>query len=143
MYLDAQQAYSIVQALAGPATVISTNVIDHSQDRNIGIGEPLVLVVSVAAPAVGGGTLTIVLQADTTNAFGAPVTVGTTIAIPAAQLTLGARIIIGLAADLLTARWSRVSYILATMTGISVTSWLSMEDLIQNDLYFPAGATIQ
>jgi hypothetical protein len=83
MYIDAQQQYSQAQALT--VSAVSTNAIDHSQDRNFGIGVPLAILVTVGVAAAGGGTLTIALQADTTSAFGSPGHGGTTTAIAAAH----------------------------------------------------------
>jgi hypothetical protein len=140
MYIDAQQQYSAAQALV--ATAVSTNAIDHSKDRNLGIGNPLVVVVSVGVSAAGGGTLTITLQADTTSAFGAPVTVATTTAIAAATLVAGYQLIIPVPPDLLMDRWSRLNYTMATMTGITVTAELQPANAVQNVVYYPAGVTI-
>lgn len=143
MYIDAQQQYSQAQALAGPGTVVSTNAIDHSQDRNFGIGEPMVVVITVGVAAAGGGTLTVTLQADTTSAFGAPVSVAVSPAIAAAALTLGAKYVLPVPPDLATLRWSRLSYVLATMTGITVTAELQPASMVQNEVYYPAGVTVQ
>lgn len=141
MYIDAQQQYSVAQALT--VTAVSTNSIDHSQDRNLGIGEPLVVLVTVGVAAAGGGTLTISLQTDATSAFGSPVTVATTAAIAAAALGLGAKVVIPIPPDLLMNRWSRLNYVLATMTGITVTAELTLASAIQNEWYAPAGITVQ
>lgn len=143
MYIDAQQQYSAAQAVAGPGTVVSTNAIDHSSDRNFGIGKPMAILITVGVAAAGGGTLTVTLQADTTSAFGAAVTVATTAALAAAALTAGAKIVIPVPPDLNTARWSRLSYVLATMTGITLTAELTPADAIQNEVYYPAGVTVQ
>lgn len=140
MYIDAQQQYSQSQALV--ATAVSTNAIDHSKDRNIGIGNPMCVVISVGVSAAGGGTLTITLQADTTSAFGAPVTVATTTAIAAANLTAGTQIVLGIPADLTMDRWSRLNYTMATMTSITVTAELQPANAVQNVVYYPAGTTI-
>lgn len=142
MYIDAQNEYSVAQALAGPGTVVSTNAIDHSQNRRLGIGEPLVVVVAVGVAAAGGGTLTVTLQTDTTSAFGAPVSDAVTAAIAAATLVAGYKFIIPIPADVNFTRWSRLSYVLATMTGITVTAWLTLASAVQNEIYYPAGATV-
>lgn len=142
MYIDAQQEYSVAQALAGPATVVSTNAIDHSQNRRLGIGEPLVVVVTVGVAAAGGGTLTVTLQADTTSAFGAPVSVGVTPALAAAALIAGFKFLIPIPADVNLTRWTRLSYVLATMTGITVTAFITLASAVQNEVYYPAGVAI-
>lgn len=141
MYIDAQQEYSVAQALT--VTAVSTNAIDHSQFRRLGIGEPLVVLVTVGVAAAGGGTLTIALQVDTTSAFGSPVTEATTGAIAAAALTAGAKVVLAIPADLGFTRWSRLNYTLATMTGITVTSFITLASMVQNEWYAPAGITVQ
>lgn len=141
MYIDAQQQYSVAQALV--ATAVSTNSIDHSQDRNLGIGEPLVVLVTVGVAAAGGGTLQIVLQTDTTSAFGSPVTVAASPLIAAAALGLGAKYVLAIQADFLFNRWSRINYIMATMTSITVTAELTLASMVQNEWYAPAGVTVQ
>lgn len=143
MYIDAQQQYSQAQALAGPATVVSTNAIDHSQDRNFGIGEPMVILLTVGVSAAGGGTLQITGQADTTSAFGSPVSFALSPAIAAAALTAGQKYVLPVPPDLTTLRWSRLSYVLATMTGITVTAELQPASMVQNEVYYPAGVTVQ
>ena len=54
MFLDAQNLFSDAQALT--ATAVGTNVIDLSQDRSIGNGEPMgvVFTVDVAADQTTG-----------------------------------------------------------------------------------------
>lgn len=141
MYQDAQNTYSQAQALT--VTAVSTNAIDHSSDRNMGVGEPLVVVVAVTVSAAGGGTLTVTIQADTTSAFGAPVTVATTAALAAATLVAGYKFIIPVPPDLLWARWSRLNYVMATMTGITVTAFLTLASAVQNEVYYPAGTVVQ
>lgn len=140
-YIDAQQQYSVSQALT--VTAVSTNAIDHSQFRRLGIGEPLVIVISVGVSAAGGGTLTIQLQVDTTSAFGAPVTEATTAAIAAAALTAGAKVILPVPADLGFTRWSRLNYVLVTMTGITVSADIRLASAVQNEWYPTAGITVQ
>jgi hypothetical protein len=82
MILDAQTTLSDFQAFA--ATGASTNIIDFTKARSIGVGEPLALVITldVAADATDGNeTYTAQLETDTTAAFGAPVAVGAVITI--------------------------------------------------------------
>lgn len=141
MYIDAQQQYSVAQALV--ATAVSTNAIDHSQDRNLGIGEPLVVLVTIGVAAAGGGTLAVALQTDATSAFGSPVTVATTAALAAAGLVAGAKIVLPIQADLLVNRWTRLNYTMVTMTSITVTAELTLASMVQNEWYAPAGVTVQ
>lgn len=140
-YVDAQQLYSDAQALV--ATAASTNSIDHSQDRNLGIGEPLVVVVTVDVSPAGGGTLTIALQTDDTSAFGSPATVATTAALAAASIPAGTQIVLPVPPDVLSERHTRLNYTLATMTGITVTAFLQRASMVQNAQYYAAGVTVR
>jgi Bbp16-like protein len=140
-YVDAQNLYSDAQALT--VTAVSTNVIDHGQDRNIGIGTPLGIVITVDVSAAGGGTLTVTLQADDNVAMSSPATVATTAAIAAATLVAGYQFVIPVPPDTLTERFSRLNYTLATMTGITLTAYMAPIDQIQNAPMYAAGVTVQ
>lgn len=143
MYIDAQLLLSDAQALTADAA--STNTVDLGSDRNIGIGEPLAVVVSVDVAAAGGGTLAIVLQSDDNTSFSSATTVATTGAVAAASYTAGAKFIIAVPADTLTERYIRLNYDLTTMTGITVTAFvtpLSMADTSGASVYYPKGYTI-
>jgi hypothetical protein len=132
--IDAQQTFSDAQALT--VTAVSTNIIDHGGDRNIGIGAGLGILLTVDVAAAGGGTLTIVVQSDDNAGFSSPGTVATTAAIAAAALTLGARVIIPIPPDTATERFMRLNYVLATMTGITVTA------VLQPLAYMPTGENV-
>lgn len=140
-YVDAQNLYSDAQALT--VTAVSTNLIDHGQDRNLGVGKPLGIVITVDVSAAGGGTLTISLQADDNSGFASPATVSTTTAIAAATLVAGAQIVLPVPPDTLMERFSRLNYVLATMTGITVTAYMAPIDQIQNAQQYAAGVTVQ
>lgn len=122
-YVDAQLLFSDAQALT--VTAVSTNIIDLGADRNIGIGEPMVVEIQVDVAAAGGGTLTITLQTDDNAAFGSPTTVVASAAIAAAVLVAGNVQYLPLPQDLITERFLRLNYTLATMTGITLTSFLT------------------
>ena len=143
MYVDAQQKYSDAQALT--VTAVSTNAIDHSSDRNFGIGKPMAIVIAVTVAAGGTApTMQVTLQADTTSAFGAPVTVTSTSVLTAAQMVAGAKFILPVPPDLLTARFTRLNYTMGgTTPTVTVTAWLTLADAIQNEVYYPIGVTVQ
>lgn len=143
MILDAQNTFSDSQALAGPATVVSTNVIDLSQDRDIGIGRPMSILIVVKVAAAGGGTLTITVQADDNVGFASPGIAAVSQAIAAATLVAGNKQVIPLPADKLTERFIRLSYLLTTMTGITVSAYLLPSDFIQNEGVFASAYSIQ
>lgn len=140
-YIDAQNYFSDAQALT--VTAASTNLIDHGQDRNIGIGTPLAVVVTVDVAAAGGGTLTIAVQSDDNSGFASPGTVATTAAIAAAALTAGVQLVIPIPPDTATERFTRLNYTLATMTGITLTAYLAPVDQIQIAPQYAAGVTVR
>lgn len=141
MYVDAQQLFSDAQALT--VTAVSTNILDHSQDRNLGVGTPLVVIISVDVSAAGGGTLTVAIQADDNAGFASPGTVATTAALAAATLVAGYIFAIPVPPDVLTERYMRLNYTLATMTGITLTSYLAMWLQLYAAPQYAAGVTVQ
>lgn len=72
---DRQLMMSLDQAVT--ATAASTDYIDLGAARNIGIGEELYVVFTVTTPTTSGGstTLDLVLQGDSSSAFGSAVTI--------------------------------------------------------------------
>lgn len=88
MFVDALHLFSDAQALA--ASAVSTNVIPlapiHSgNERRIGTGEPMAVLITVdVAPdeTTGDETYSAQLESDTTDAFGSATSVGGAIAIP-------------------------------------------------------------
>lgn len=124
MIIDAQQLYSDAQALT--ATAVSTNLIDHGIDRNIGIGEPLAVVVIVDVAldrTTGDETYTVTLQTDDNAAFSS----ATTVAGPVSMTTYaaGTKFVIAVPPDTVTERFTRLNYTLGgtTPTG-TVTAFL-------------------
>lgn len=140
-YVDAQNTFSDAQALT--VTAASTNIIDHGQDRNMGIGTPLAVVLTVDVSAAGGGTLTITVQSDDNSGFSSPGTVIATAALAAAALVAGAQVVIPVPADIGMERFTRLNYTLATMTGITVTAFLAPVDQIQIAPQYGAGVTVR
>ena len=139
-FLDAQNQFSDAQALTADAA--STNSIDLSQDRNVGVGEPLCVFLVVDVAAAGGGTLAIVVQADDNSSFSSAATVTTTAALAAATLTAGARVVIPIPPDALTERYMRLNYDLTTMTGITVTAQLMPLSMVPTEQVYAKGYTI-
>ena len=143
-YLDQQLVFSDSQALTGSAA--STNNIDLGQaNRNIGIGEPMavVIVVNVAA---GGTTPTLAAQVqfDSTNGFGSAVSVDSGPAWSQSQLVAGARFVIPIDADLTLNEFVRVNYVMTgTSPTVTVTSYLTAMELLQAEQVGSTGYTVQ
>lgn len=143
MIYDAQHEFSAAQSLA--STAVSTNIIDLGADREIGIGEPLSVVVVVTTALDAGNsdeTYTVTVQADDNSGFSSAATV-----VPAVSMTRGAaagtRYVIAIPADKLTERYMRLSYTVGgTTPSGAVTAFLTASSMIQNDVYFADGITI-
>jgi hypothetical protein len=146
MIIDAQLLFSDAQALTGTSAVNSTNLIDLGADRNIGVGEPLAVVITVDVAAAGTTpTLTTVVQADDNAAFSSAGTVATTAALAAAQLTAGAKIVIPLPADTLTERFIRLQYTQGgTTPTVTVTAFLQPLSMVGvgENIYYADAITI-
>jgi hypothetical protein len=109
MILDAHNQFSDSQAVTTPAD--STNVIDlGSTGQDIGVGEDLYLVVSVATALTGAAvTTTVTLITDDNAAMTSDVTVAT-LGVFAAAAAAGSRLIIKLPPSSLYERFIAVHY---------------------------------
>lgn len=140
MIIDSQLQYSAAQALT--ATAASTNVVDHSADRDIGIGEPLAVVFTVDVLLAGTSpTFQASLQVSPTN-FGSPVSIVSTQVYSA--LAAGARFVLVVPPDSTFDRYSRINYTLGgTTPTVSVTANLVPLRFVQADQYGASGFTVQ
>jgi hypothetical protein len=131
--LDAQNQYSDAQALA--ATGPSTNVVDHGTQRDLGIGEAMVVMLTVDV-ALSGTNFTFALQTDSAVGFGTattPVTSATfTVLAAAARQYLNVPPIIGIK------RYTRLQYTLTAAT-ITVTAEMIPLRNAQAENVFPTG----
>ncbi len=142
MILDAQNRYSNAQALT--ATAVSTDVIDHGSDRDLGIGEPMALMINTTvAPDAGTGDETYVatLQTATDEAFSSPVTLATiTIDRDDAVNRIYAA---GVPADTTFLRFTRVNYTLGgTTPTVTLDAHLLPQSGIENFRDYPDNVTI-
>lgn len=133
-YIDAQNLYSDAQALV--ATAVSTNLIDHGQDRNLGIGTPLAVITTIDVLAVTAGTLTIQLQTDDNVGFASPTVIATSRALATAELLAGAQFTVDVPADTLIERFTRLNYVIVTITSVTVTSFLAQKNMVQNAINY-------
>lgn len=140
-YVDAQHLFSDAQALSGTGAV-STNIIDLSQDRNIGIGSPLAVAITVDVALAGTSpTLVATLQTDDNSGFASPTTLATSPTYTA--LAAGQQVVLGVPADTASERFIRVNYTLGgTTPTTTVTAYLAPVDQIQNAPQYSAGITV-
>jgi hypothetical protein len=144
MILDAQNLFSDAQALSTTGGA-STNLIDLSSDRNIGIGEPMCVVITVDVAADDGDadeTYTAKIQTDTVENFASPTDISEAITIVRGTVA-GTRFYIPIAPDARMERYVRVYYTLGgTSPTVTLTSALIPQKLAQNEGYFPSGYTV-
>lgn len=144
--IDAAQQFSVAQSLA--ATAVSTNQIDLWEERRIGSGEPMCVVVVVTTVLDAGNadeTYTVTIQSDMDVAFGSPATVLAAYALPRGSAA-GTRFILPIPIGALTERYIRLSYTVGgTTPSGAVTAWLSpisMADTGASNTYYPDAMTI-
>lgn len=142
MNLDAQGLFSDAQALT--ATAASTNLIDFGVDGNIGIGEPMsvVLVLDVAADdTTGDETYAVALQVDDNASFSSAAQIGS------ATITrgdaAGTRYVIPVPQDETGEQYMRINYTLGgTTPTVTVTAFLTPSSGIDNYVKYADGFTI-
>lgn len=140
--LDAQNLYSDAQAVT--TTAASTNVIDHGIDGNLGVGEPMVVVISLdvaADDADGDETYVAALQADSVVGFGSAVEVGS-VTITRGDAA-GTRYFIPVPPSETMDRFSRLNFTHGgTSPSATYTARLVPQSFVQNDKYYASGFTV-
>ncbi len=110
MILDAHNLFSDAQAIT--ATAASTNLIDLSSIRDIGVGRELYLIVIVDVAFTDAGsdsTIAVTIETDSTAAFGSAATIQT-IGTFAALAAIGTRLVARLAPDASWEQFIRLKY---------------------------------
>lgn len=143
--IDAAQMFSNAQALAAGA---STNVIDLREERRIGSGVPMcvVVVVTTALDATTGDeTYTVTIQSDMDEGFGSAATVLAAYSLPRGS-AVGTRFILPIPQNVLTERYIRLLYGVGGTTPVgAVTAWLSPLELADTGaerVFYPDAITI-
>ncbi len=142
MYIDAQGTFSDAQAVTTSAA--STNLINLGVDGNLGIGEPMSVVIFLDVLATATNTdetYVATLQTDALAAFGSPATIGTaTINRGAAA---GSRDIIPVPADTTCEEHIRVYFTHGgTSPTATYTAFLIPNSMIQNYVDYADGFTV-
>lgn len=147
MIIDKENAFSLAQAVTSSAA--STDYLDlgpfatGADDRDIGQGEDLrlVIVVDTTTASTGSSTVTFALQTDDTSTFGSATTLWTSAAIAKATLVAGYKV-----ADIPipkgVEKYLRVYYTLATadLTAGAFTAVIVKDS--QDVKSYPAGYSI-
>jgi hypothetical protein len=141
-FLDDQNLYSDAQALT--ATAASTDLIDHGADGNLGIGEPMVVQITLdvlADNTTTDETYSAALQTDDNASFSSAVTVGS-VTITAGSAA-GTRFFIPVPPSTSMERYSRINYTLGgTTPTVTVTSALLPVKFVDNYVSYADGITI-
>lgn len=141
MYVDSQNLFSDSQALT--ATAASTNLIDLGVDRDMGVGEPLavVLTVEVAADATTGNeTYQVDVETDDNSSFSSASVIARRIPT-AAELALGTVMVIPLPNT--NERYIRLNYTLGgTTPTVTLSAHLAPLSMVQNNRTYADGFSI-
>ena len=125
-WIDKLGEFSDAQALT--ATAVSTNVVDLSQDRDVGVGHPLWICVTldVAADATNANeTYTVDLQTDDNSGFSSATTLQTlTITRGSAA---GSKFFMAVPQD--NERFVRLNYTLGgTTPSVTLSAWVQLDE---------------
>lgn len=142
MYIDAQGLFSDAQAVT--STAASTNVVNFGVDGNVGIGEPMAVVVVVDVALDGGNsdeTYVISLEADDNESFSSAATIASKTATRGDAA--GTKYVLPLPADTSGEKYLRVKYTLGgTTPSGTFTAFLVPQSMVQNDVVYADGITI-
>lgn len=143
MILDYNNQYSSAQALT--ATADSTNIINHGADNNLGIGEPMALVIDLTVAAKssdGNETYSAQLKTASDEAFSSPVSVGAAMTITRGD-AIGTRYVQVLPPDTTMDQYSKVVYTLGgTNPTVTVDAFLIPLSHLQNNPLYADAVTI-
>lgn len=143
MIIDALQQFSgSSQALSGAGSVASTDVIDLGQERRIGNGEPMqIVVVATVALAGTSPTLQVTLQSDDNSGFASPASVAQSASLSA--LAAGGRVVVPVPQGALNERYIRLNYTLGgTSPSVTVKAFLQPVNMTDAFAGYPSGYVI-
>jgi hypothetical protein len=134
-YLDRQILFSNAQAIT--ASAASTDVVDLGSSRDVGAGEPVMVLVQVTQAFDNLTSLTVALQTSATENFASPVQL-TAQTLALASLTAGARFAIG-PVPRGVLRYLRLYYTVtgSTPTAGKITAGAGTEGVHQDTAVYP------
>jgi hypothetical protein len=134
-YLDRQILFSSEQAIT--ASAASTDVVDLGSSRDVGAGEPVMVLVQVTQAFDNLTSLAVALQTSSTENFASPVQL-TAQTLALANLTAGARFAIG-PVPRGVLRYLRLYYTVTgtTPTAGKITAGAGVEGVHQDTAVFP------
>lgn len=141
MILDRENAFSQAQALSGAGNIISTDVIDLSQLRQVGLGKDVYLVLNVDVAATGTApTLQVNVQTDDNVGFASPAVALTSPTYAQAQLGLSTQIALPMPQQGWE-RFVRLQYVLGGTTP-AITISAHLVENYQQDIKYPIGFVV-
>lgn len=131
MFIDVLNRYWNAQALAADG---NSDIIDHGVDRNLGIGEPMVIAILLTADADdtdGDETYVVNLTTDDAEGFGTKSTVAS-VNIPRGSVA-GTMFFINIPPNGAIKRYTRLEMDMggASPAGVSLTAWLTKLDMVE------------
>ena len=139
MFID---AFLLFEDGTVSASGASTNVVDLSSDRNVGIGEPLSVVLAFSAidNADADETYQVTIETASDEAFTVPSTISTV----TVDRDLGeGRAVLPLPADLSADQFLRLQYTFGgTTPSATLKAFLTKQDMIDNYVAYADGFTI-
>jgi len=145
--------FSNAQTLTASTAAASTNalLVGPAQGMIDGIGEATEVVIALTGTVtMNGGTIAVTLNADDDNAGTNVITVGT-VTIPTGAKQ-GDKFVIDIPANddtnagqtATTNRYYYLNYVPNAITTCTLTAWLSLDDMVQNNSVYPkSGYTIK
>lgn len=142
MTIDDNLKFSDAQALSGAGSVASTTVVDFSSDRNIGVGEPVCVVVKCDVALAGTSpTVAVAVQVDDNSAFTSPTVLITGMTLT--SLAAGAQLAVPIPPSAAAERYMRVLYTLGgTAPTVTVTAFLAALSSVGSWAAYPSGYTV-
>ncbi len=140
MHIDKQLQFSDDQLVT--ANTVSTNVVNLSVDRDIGIGETIGVVfnVSISAESAGGETYTFEIETDDNESF-LSFSIIQSVTVPPADLKEGDSFTILF--PFKNEQYLRIGYVTSgAAPNIGISAHLNPEDLIDADRDYASGYTI-
>jgi hypothetical protein len=140
MFVDRENLFSNAQALT--VTAASTDLIDLGQERRLGVGEPMCVVIGCDV-AMAGTTPTMIatLQSDDNAGFSSATSV--VVSPTFSSFAAGAKYVLPIPPGVATERYIRVNYTMGgTTPTITVTTHLMPMSMVQNDYVYPDGFVV-
>lgn len=133
MILDSRLQLSAAQELT--ASAVSTNVIDLGADRDIGVGDPLWLVIPVLVSMTGTSpTFSVSIQTDDNSGFSSATTLLASSAVAGSTIPAGTLIVVPF--PFANERYVRANYTLAgTSPTITIDAYLTNQPPKTNVVY--------